>query len=318
MKKQFVASLQEGDVLNDYFVATRRDLRETQNGGKFLGMVFKDRTGDIGGVLWNNAAAVAELFELGDVVNVRGTVKTYQERLQVRVDQVLPLKEGEFEIADLVESPENIDELSQKFRDVVASIEDRWLSELVHAFLDDAAFMERFARAVAGKKWHHAYPGGLLQHCYEMSQIAETMCVLYPNVDRDLLMTGVFLHDIGKLDELTHDLFVEYTTAGKLVGHLEIGCDMVNRKIAEIEEFPEALALQVRHLILSHHGERENGSPVVPKTLEATVLYHIDNLDAQANAITRIVQETRGKGEEWSEYIPLIDRPIWAGDRPAE
>ena len=148
--------------------------------------------------------------------------------------------------------------------------------------------------------------------------MAETMCDLYPNINRDLLMTGVFLHDIGKLDELTHDLFVDYTTAGKLVGHLEMGCEMVNRKIAEIEGFPQALALQVRHLILSHHGERENGSPVVPKTLEAMVLYHIDNLDAQANAVTRIVEETRAKSEEWSEYISLIDRPIWAGGRPAE
>ena len=316
MKKQFVKTLREGDVVNDYYVATRKDLRPTQSGGKFLGMVFKDKTGEIGGVMWNNAISVAEMFELGDVVNVRGTVNTYQSRLQVRVDQVLPLKEDEYDAADLVEVSQDATKHTARFREIVESIEHPHLRALTRSFLNDEAFMEAFAGAGAGKRWHHAYRGGLLEHCWEMAEIALLMCKLYPDIDRDLLLTGVLLHDIGKLEEMSHDLFIDYTTEGKLVGHLQIGCNMVAQRMEQIDGFPDTLKTQVQHLILSHHGEMQFGSPVVPKTLEAMVLYHIDNLDAQTNAISRVVAETRQNRAEWSDYQPLIERNIWAG-RPS-
>ncbi len=204
MKKQFVNLLEEGDVVNDYYLATRKDLRDTQSGNKFLGMVFRDKTGDIGGVLWNNAESIAGRFELGDVVNVRGTVNSYQNRLQVRVDQVLPLKEDEYDLADLVYSAGDVTEYLEKFSEIMHTIEDAMLKQLVDAFLDDGVFMQAFNAAAAGKKWHHAFPGGLLKHCYEMTRIAETMCELFPEVKRDLLMTGIFVHDIGKLREMSH------------------------------------------------------------------------------------------------------------------
>lgn len=311
MKTQFVESLQEGDTVNDYFVAIRKDLREQQNGGKFLGLVFKDRSGEVGGILWNNAVAVARLFELGDVVNVRGTVATYQDRLQVRVDQVLPLKDSEYNTEDLVYVPDNTREAAGKLRAIVETIENEWLRRLTQAFLEDDAFMEHFLNAAAGKKWHHAYRGGLSQHCYEVAEIALTLCRLFPNLDRDMLLAAVFLHDIGKIEEMTHGLFVEYTTPGKLIGHLNIGAEMIQRRINAIEGFPETLRLQLLHCVLSHHGELVNGSPVVPKTLEAIVLYHCDNLDAQAGAFSRLIEESRQKGQAWSDYINLIDRQIW-------
>lgn len=311
MKRQFVSSLQEGDVVHDYFVATRKDLRDMQSGGKFLGLVFKDKTGEIGGVMWNNAVSVANLFELGDVVTVRGTVNNYQNRLQVRVDQVLPLRNEEYDPADLVDVPENTEEVAAKFCAVMDTIQGRHLHTLIQMFIHDEAFMERFKRASAGKKWHHSHRGGLIQHCYEMTRIAETMCQLYDNLDRDLLMAGIFVHDIGKIDEMTHDLFVDYTTAGRLVGHLQLGFDRVSKKIDAIEDFPESTKLQLYHLILSHHGEYQFGSPVLPKTVEAVVLYLIDNLDAQANAYSRVVDETLAKGQAWSEFISMIDRQIW-------
>lgn len=314
MKKQFVTSLQDGDVINDYYIAARKDLRDTQRGGKFLGLVFKDKTGEIGGVLWNNAASIAQLFELGDVVDVRGTVNTYQNRLQVRVDQVLPLKDGDFDPADLVQSASNSDEILEKFKATLATITDPHLKQLTQLFLMDDELMEQFCNAAAGKKWHHAYAGGLLRHCWEMSEIALTMAKLFPNINRDLLLTGILVHDIGKIEEMTQGLFVEYTTAGKLVGHLQIGCQMVVKRIEQLPEFPEDLKLHIMHLILSHHGEMEFGSPVVPKSLEAIVLYMIDNLDAQANAFERIVEATKGQGEQWSEYIGMISRQIWTNE----
>jgi len=315
MKRQYVSSLQDGDAVNDYFVAARKDLREQQKGGKFLGMVFRDRTGEIGGILWSNAVAVSRLFELGDVVNVRGTVTSYQDRLQIRVDQVLPLRQDEYNPADLVYTPDNVDELAAQFRSLMARIENEWLRRLVDSFLADGPFMQRFSAAAAGKKWHHAYPGGLLQHCTELARLALAACDVFPRLDRDVLLTGVFLHDIGKLDEMSQGLFVDYTTPGKLLGHLAIGAEMVQKRIDAIAGFPESLRLQVLHCVWSHHGELTNGSPVVPKTLEALVLYHIDNLDAQADAFMRIADETREKGQAWSDYIGMIDRQVWTKEK---
>jgi len=311
MKKQFVENLQEGDVVNDYFVATRRDLRDQPNGGKFLGMVFKDRTGDIGGILWQNAAGVAKLFEVGDVVNVRGTVSSYQDRLQIRVQQVLPLRAEEYDTADLVLIPEGQDETLAAFTAMLDTIENEWLKKLVRLFLDDEDFMAGFTAAAAGKRWHHAFHGGLLRHCYEVARIGETVCELFPAIDRDVLLTATFLHDIGKIEEMTRHLMVDYTDTGKLIGHLHIGAEMVQRRIDRIEGFPENLRLQLLHCVLSHHGELANGSPVVPKTIEAMVLHHCDDLDAQASALVRITDETRAKDQTWSDYINLIDRPIW-------
>ncbi len=311
MKKQFVETLQEGDRVNDYFLATRRDLRTQQNGSMFLGMVFKDRTGEIGGILWNNAPSVARLFKIGDVVNVMGVVSSYQDRLQIRVDQVLPLRQEEFTVDDLVLTPSDLPEVEEKLRTILGTVQDPYLAKLVQAFLNDENFMGRMRIASAGRKWHHAYPGGLLRHCYEVARIVETSCEIFPEANRDLLLAAVLLHDIGKLEEMSHGLLVDYTDAGRLLGHLAIGCDEVSRRIDTIEGFPETLRLQLLHCILSHHGELSNGSPVLPKTIEAVILCHSDNLDAQADAFARIADETRQRGEAWSEYIPLIDRQIW-------
>ncbi len=312
MKNQFVNMLQEGDALNDYFVAARKDLRTKQDGGKFLGMVLKDKTGEIGAVLWNNAGDVARIFELGDVINVRGQVNSYQGRLQVRVEQITPLHENEYQVNDLINRPENTRDILEQFSAILASVENPYCSALINAFWNDDQYHPLFTRAMAGKKWHHEYSGGLLHHCYEMATLAETMCTLYPELNRDVLLTAVFLHDVGKLHEMTHELAVDYTTEGKLLGHLHIGCDLVQHKIDSIPDFPEKLRLELLHCILSHHGELINGSPVTPRTIEAIVLHHIDNLDAQTAAFSRIIRETREKGQEWSEYLPLIDRVIWA------
>lgn len=315
MKTQFVSSLQEGDTVDDYFLAVRKDLRDTAKGGKFLGMVFRDRSGDVGGILWNNAENIAQLFELGDVVNVKGTVATYQDRLQVRVNQVLPLKENEYATEDLVYVPEDTTDILDNFRGVLSTIENKWLKTLVEAFLEDSTFMDRFTNAAAGKRWHHAWKGGLLQHCYEMARIADTMAELFPNLNRDLLLAGVFLHDIGKIHEMSHDLYVDYTTVGKLVGHIEIGCEMVREKIRDIDGFPTVLKMELLHLILSHHGELEQGSPVLPKTVEAMALFLIDNLDAQVDAFTKVIEETQGQGKEWSDYLATVSRQVWAKRR---
>lgn len=311
MKRQFVNTLQDGDTVNDYFVAVRKDLRTKQDGGKFLGTVFRDKTGEVGGILFSGAVDVARLFEIGDVVHVRGRAASYQGRLQVKIDSLSPLKECDYDRADLVIMPADVAGDLEQLYNALSVVTQPHLRKLIDAFWEDKDFLEAFSTAAAAKKWHHEFRGGLVRHCYEMTCIAETMCVLFPELDRDLLLTAVLLHDIGKVDEMTHDLHVDYTDAGKLVGHLQIGVDLAQEKIRAIDGFPNELRLHLVHCILSHHGSLENGSPILPKTLEATVLHHIDNLDAQASAISRIARDTREKGLVWSEFIPLIDRVIW-------
>ena len=311
MKQQFVGTLQEGDVVNDNFVAVRKDLRDQQRGGKFLGMVFKDKTGEIGGILWNNAEAIARLFEPGDVVNVRGNVATYHERLQIRVDQVSPLLDTDYDPVDYVFTPDDVNEVWTSFCALMSGIQNEYLRRLVDGFIADEEFATRFQRAAAGKKWHHAYRGGLLKHCIEMAQLVNGVCSVYPTLDRDLMLAAAFVHDIGKLEELSDDLFIEYTTVGKLLGHLNLGAVMVEKAIAGVPDFPEDLRLHLLHCVLSHHGTLENGSPVVPKTPEAFAFHQIDNLGAQLDAMLRIAEETKDKRGSWSDYIPLMDRQIW-------
>lgn len=182
MKNQYVNTMQEGDYVNDYFVAIRKDLRPKQNGGKFLGMVFKDKTGEVGGVLWNNATEVAKLFEVGDVVNVRGRVSTYQNRLQIQVDQVLPLRESDYNVEDLVYTANTTKEDLKALRAILDTVQNSWLQQLLQRFWNDGEFMSRFTAAAAAKKWHHEYRGGLVRHCLEMMRLALTMCELFSGI----------------------------------------------------------------------------------------------------------------------------------------
>lgn len=312
MKHQFVELLQEGDSVDDYFLATRKDVRTTANGNKFLGMVFRDRTGDIGGIHWTNPVGIASNYEVGDVVQVRGRVQTYQERLQLKVDTVVALREGEFDEADLVDEPIDIESVLEAFTKLMGSIKEPHLAKLVDTFWGDMEFRETFVTASAGKRWHHGYRGGLIEHCLEMGRLVDNVCAVYTDLNRDVMMAAVLLHDVGKLEELSQDMAVEYTDAGRLVGHIVIGVQMTQERIAQIEDFPEATRLHLLHIILSHHSLLENGSPVVPKTREAMIFGHIDDMSAQMNAWGRVMDETRKRGDDWSEYLPLIQRQLWS------
>ena len=313
MKKQFVNMLQDGDALNDYFVVARKDLLQSRDGNKYLRLLLKDKTGEITAVAWDRAQELASRFQLGDVVHIRGTVNAYRGEPQINLRDIFPLKQTEYALEDIVKSSEDVRADLRYLKEMLETVKDPHLRRLLDSFWEDNDFVARLTTAAAGKRWHHEYRGGLVRHCYEMCRIAEVMCELYTEINRDLLLTSIFLHDLGKLYEMNHGTVVDYTTPGKLLGHIYQGAELLWEKLRAIPNFPETLRTHLMHCLLAHHGELENGSPVVPKTLEAFVLHLIDNLDSQTAALARITRELRDEGKEWSDRIDLIGRAVWSG-----
>lgn len=312
MKYQYIADLQEGNEVNDYFLMTSKNLREQPSGDKFLGFVVRDKTGEMGGILWEKPEQIAKRIEVGDVVVVKGIIKLYKDKLQIHANNIIPLGKDQYAKEDLMLPEETNKEYTKELWTILDSIKNPWLKELIQSIRNDTKIMNTLQNIPAAKKWHHEFRGGLLRHCYELIKLALAVCELYSNVNRDLLITACFLHDIGKINELTDNpMLVDYTDAGKLLGHLVEGAIIISEKIQKIDGFPEDLRLHLLHCILAHHGEYEHGSPVLPKTVESMILHYLDNLDAQTYALTRIEQETLKKGDKWSELINLISRQIW-------
>ncbi len=312
MKYQYIVDLREGNEVNDYFLITSKNLREQPSGDKFLGFVIRDKTGEMGGILWEKPEQIAKRIEVGDVAVIKGIIKSYKDKLQIHATHIIPLGKDQYAKEDLMLPEETNKEYTKELWAIFDSIKNPWLKKLIQSIRNDAKIMNTLQNIPAAKKWHHEFRGGLLRHCYELIKLALSVCELYPNVNRDLLITACFLHDIGKIHELTDNpMLVDYTDAGKLLGHLVEGAIIISEKIQKIDGFPEDLRLHLLHCILAHHGDYEKGSPVLPKTVEAMILHYLDNLDAQTYALTRIEQETLKKGDKWSELINLISRQIW-------
>lgn len=312
MKKSWAVELTPPSTVDDLFAVASKSLREYAR-GNFLSLVLADRSGSVPAVLWEDAEAMDRSLKPGDIVRVNGAVQSYNGSPQIKIDRIGFVDAGTVDLALFRRSLENPEAVEARLTALLATIHQPYLQKLVRAFLDDPAFMARFRTAPAAKAWHHAFFGGLLLHTTELVELAAVVAPLFPDADRDLLLAGAFLHDLGKVHELEGDLAIDYSTIGRLVGHIVLGNQMALDRMREIENFPADLRLSLQHLILSHQGELEFASPVVPKSLEAILLHQMDDLNAQANAFRRIIQETRARDNEWSEYQRIISRQIWAG-----
>ena len=240
-------------------------------------------------------------------------MEEFRDAPQIKIDRIGLVDRASVDAADFRESLADPAAVEARLMAVLSTLSDPWLIGLVSSFLGDADFMARFREAPAAKRWHHGFHGGLLLHTTELVELAAAVAPHFPAADRDLLVTGAFLHDLGKIHELEGELSVEYSTPGRLIGHIVIGTQMLLDRIRKIDGFPALLSIHLQHLVLSHQGELEYASPVVPKSLEAILLHHLDDLNAQANAFQRLIQETRKREGEWSDYQNIIDRQIWAG-----
>ncbi|HEY68282.1 MAG TPA: HD domain-containing protein [Thermoflexia bacterium] len=316
MKKQFVRDLRPGKRALGFFLVRYKRLEpfRDRTRGEFLTLILADRTGEILARVWEEAPTVAKTFEQGQVVKVLGEVEEYLGRWQVIVKKIRPAEPDEYDLADYLPATErDVDEMLAIVRATMEEIENPYLRALVAYFFEDEEFVARFSRAPAARRIHHAYLGGLLEHTVEVVTLCRALLEVYPQIHHDLLLTGALLHDVGKVAEFEYETDITYSDEGRLLGHVVMSDRLVSDGIATIPEFPAELALRLRHMILSHHGRYEWGSPRRPKTLEAVALHYIENLDAQVNRFYRILSTRREPEKPWTEYDTLLRRYLYAG-----
>ena len=325
MKDLFIADLGkfENQVVTGFFTVTTRQVRSKKDGVPYFALVLCDSTGQVECRMWE--IADAQEFVAGDVVKARGQVSRYQDKLQLTLDKIRRAETSEYDLADfLPKTTRDIDELWAELNGYVASFTNPHLQALLRAFLDDPEIASVLRNAPAAKSMHHAWIGGLLEHIVSLLGIADLAAHHYTEINRDLLLTGVVLHDIGKLQELRWGTSFDYTIEGQLLGHISIGIGMVEKKLANLPNFPDNLRVLVKHIILSHHGKYEFGSPKLPMVPEALLLHYLDDLDAKMQTMRsefgRAEAQGRAPGQmtEWVRAMerPLLDTATHLGDQP--
>ena len=315
MPKLFIADIKPNQDVVSLFVAADKQLRTARNGSFYLNLKLSDKTGEVVGRMWEKAEAAASLFQAGDIIFVRGRSELYQDKLQLNVAEILPVPAGGFDPADFLPvCPFDRDALFEQLNKLISNMAEGPLRRLCTEILGDASLMARFKIAPAAKSMHHAYLGGLLEHTLSLVTLVYRISNHYPDLDRDLLMTGALLHDIGKIDEFVYDTHIDYSDAGRLVGHMVLGTEILDEKIRSIEGFPRETALVLKHLILSHHGEAQFGAVKLPASKEAFALHLADDLDAKMTALRRIMSSAGENNESaWTGYDTIFGRHFFRG-----
>lgn len=317
MGRRYISDLGEGASVDEVFLASEKQLRTNRNGNLYLQVRLTDRTGMLTAMMWNAGEKQYESFENGDFVRVQGTTQFYNGSLQMITNRIERMDGEGIDESDFVTlTPGQVDRLAERLGRRLREMKNLPLRDLAECFLIDEPFMERFVQAPAGIKLHHAYRGGLLEHVVNLMEIADAVVPYYPQINPDILRMGVFLHDIGKIEEMSYERDLGYTDAGQLLGHLVLAVEILNRKIEETERlsgdpFPSDLALRLKHMILSHHGQYDYGSPKLPMTLEALALHHLDTLDAKLHSFTQIIREDVNSESPWTTYQPNLGRKLY-------
>jgi 3'-5' exoribonuclease len=318
--RTFVADLKDGDQVDEIFQLGDKQLRPNKNGDLYLLSQLRDKSGTISGLMWNIADSLSQALTPGVYVRIKGKVQQYQQYLQIIIQQMLPVSSDQVDEAEfLVTTQINIADLRVQLTSFLEKIKDTNLAALAQAFLRDESIMKGFCITPAGVKAHHAYQGGLLEHVVNLMDAAERILPLYPRVQRDLLILGIFLHDIGKVREISSDAIFSYTDEGQLLGHLIIAIEMLSEKLHDLDlnhniQVPQETILRLKHMILSHHGSYEYGSPKLPMTLEAVLLHHLDNIDAKYNEFIQLMDTDPNRDSSWTSYQQRLDRKLFKGN----
>jgi 3'-5' exoribonuclease len=318
MKRILVKDLRQwiGKEVESDFLISRKIVKSTRDGSPFLDLTLSDISGSVKGVVFEGVQSLNNVMEEGRVMRLRGLVDTYNEMLQVKVQKAQAV--SDFDVRDFVpRTEEDLDALVKRFGEIQSEVMNPYLRELLSRIFDDEEFFERFTLAPAAKGFHQNYLGGLLEHTVRIAEMAKRVAPLYPFIDEDLLVTGSLVHDISKVEEFTIFPSIDYTDIGRLVGHIALGYRLVLKKIEGMGEFrggfPEELAMKLLHMILSHHGQIDWGSPVVPQIVEAQVLHFLDNLEARI-WMFRDARNYRVPGTHWSEWRTNLNRFVYLGE----
>jgi len=315
-KNIYVKDICAGDRVSDMFLVTEKNMAISQKGNPYLNLRLRDMTGEVDGRVWDRAAEINNIFQAGDIIEIQSYAVSFRNMIQLSISKITVIDDPETSPADyLPSSASDSSEMFESLMSIISTIGNPHLKALLELIFSDEEIADSFQKAPAAKGFHHAYIGGLLEHTLSVTQLLDLVADHYQQADRDLIITGGILHDIGKIYELSFKGSMNYTDEGRLIGHIVIAVELVDAKIAGIEGFPKQLALELRHILLSHHGTLEYGSPKRPKTIEALIVNFIDDLDAKMNAFGEFISNS-GDESNWTSYHRLLDRFIYKGREP--
>ncbi|HTQ56735.1 MAG TPA: HD domain-containing protein [Bryobacteraceae bacterium] len=311
MKSPYVNELKPDQVITGSFLVCSKEIRQNKKGDFYLSLLLGDRTGELDAKMFDKIAEVRDTFDRDDFVEVKGLVQIYHNRPQLTLHTIHRLEDSRVDFSDYFPaSARDPDEMWRELRQLAAAIANPHLCRLVAALLDDEEIAARYRRAPAAKQIHHAYLGGLLEHVLSICGLAREIASHYPYIDVDLLLTGAILHDVGKVYELNYERGFSYSDEGQLLGHMLIAVRIVGDKLRAIPDFPPRLRALVEHMIISHHGELEFGSPKTPLFPEALLLHYLDNLDSKMECMRHLVQTDQQVEGNFTSYSPALERVV--------
>ncbi|KAA3601008.1 MAG: HD domain-containing protein [Candidatus Scalindua sp. AMX11] len=312
MIRKYISQFGSGDVIDSIFLVQRKELRTTKNGSLYIQTQLADRTGVIDARMWDASSHFFESLADESFLRVKGKTEIYQNRMQLIIISLAKIDQSEIKLADYLPSTKrNVNDMFAELKTIVNTIKQPHLKKFVTIFFEDKELCKKFCTAPAAVQYHHAFLGGLLEHTLSVAQLGVKIAPLYPNLNRDLLICGILFHDIGKVTELCYDRNLHYSDEGQLVGHLISGIQIVDEKAKLIEGFPKTLLDLLKHMILSHHGEYEWGSPKLPMTVEALTLHYLDNLDAKIHAFNKAIANDKDTKDNWTGFNKMFERKLF-------
>lgn len=320
MKSLFISDISDGQAVNDLFMVQELSKAETKAGKPYLSLKLMDKSGEIVAKVWDRAEQWEPLCPAGAVIAIKARCSSYRNTLQLSITEIERIADDNADFAAFVPSSKyDIDEMAAEFLALAKSVSDPFIKKLLLKFFNDEDLFALFKKAPAAKMMHHAYLGGLLEHTLGVARLADSVSTLYPSLDRSLLMAGAMLHDIGKIKEFSFASHrFDYSDSGRLMGHMVLGVEMIQERINKIKDFPEELAVRVKHLILSHHGRHDFGSPTLPMLLEGFALNFIDDMDAKINTINKVSEQAQEEGYQWSDYQRSLERFLFVKGHNAQ
>lgn len=309
MDKQSVRGLQDKDNVDSLFLVKEKSVSFGKNGRPFMSVVLGDHTGSIDGRLWDRVEELNKAFEAGEIVQVKGAVQVFQNRKQIILHRIEKVDPATVKFEDFLPvSGKNANDMHAELLIIVRSMANNHLRQLTLEVIEDPEIKPLLLKAPAAKTIHHAWRGGLLEHILSICKILDFMGTHYDFLNRDLLIFGGIFHDIGKIWELSYESSVSYTDKGRLLGHMLLACELIDKRASRILGFSDELKDVCKHIVLSHHGKLEYGSPKRPKFMEAAILAMVDELDSKVNTIQTFIETERNVSDKWSRYSDLFDR----------